>query len=242
MEKFAKSKMITLICAILIVVIATGFFVPYTIAYFTKKHQLGGENQTPNIVCEMVSTGFKNGVTINNTQMFVAENSFSGTNANGTSASVNINSNIDVLVRVKLTFKLASGNSNVTQNELTSVNNNFTANVNAQNWLLATSDEDGSGSAKAINTTGGTNAAYLTTYYLYYKQIVKSANGEQNLLVFNDFKQIDATYNGKFLVAELYCEAVQANSLGANKWAVDSNNSIPLWASDWITGLGELKN
>ena len=232
-KNFTKSKMITLICAILIVVVAVGFFVPYTLAYFVKKDKFAGDSTTPNISCEIVGTGFKNTpITINNTQMFVANTAFNGTNNNGTSVAVEPNSNIKTLLRVKLTFKLASSNTGVTSSDLTSINSNFTASVDGSKWILGTDDD-------TAHTKNTINAANLSTYYLYYKSVIP-ANSTSEISVYTNFAQISDSngyYNGKYLLAELYCEAIQANEAGANKWVASESGTIPAWASTWKSGL-----
>ena len=112
MKHLTKSKMITLISAILIVLIAAGFFIPYTLAYFESKERFGADAKAPIVMCEIVGNGFKSDpFTVNSTQMYVSVNSFSNANANNTSAVVKSYSNIKTLLRVKLTFKLSTTNT-----------------------------------------------------------------------------------------------------------------------------------
>ena len=227
MKTIAKTKMYSLIAAIVIFILVVSFVVPITLAYFSKTQSFGADSDIPSIECYIEEEGFKaEAVTVNNTQMFISNSVLSGVDDLGLSATAKINSNIPVILRVKITFKLSSSSSPSEMSQLSSITSNFIMNVDSSNWILGTNT-----SGKIVDGEN-TKASDVSAYYLYYKGV---AAGDASIQIFNTFKQVQDLYSGKYVVAEFYSEALQANETGAKKWVSEGNLSG--WEATWYNSV-----
>lgn len=229
MKTIAKTKMYSLIAAIVIFILVVSFVVPITLAYFSKTQSFGADSDIPSIECYIEEEGFKaDAVTVDNTQMFISNSVLSGVEDLGVSATAKINSNIPVILRVKITFKMSSSSSPSEMSQLSSITSNFIMNVDSSNWILGTNT-----SGKIVNGAN-TKASDVTSYYLYYKGVVGAGNNRE-IQIFNEFKQVQDLYSGKYVVAEFYSEALQANETGAKKWVSEGNLSG--WEATWYSSV-----
>lgn len=218
MKNFTKTKMFSLIAAVVLFVVLVGATVPITLAYFNKKDNFGGETTAPHTEAYIEASGMSV-KTIGSSQYYVSTNSFNGsTPLTNVGAKVYVTNNVPVVLRVKITLKLSSTNSPTDINNLT-INNNFTIGV-TNDWTLGV---DG----KNIYDAGDADSRYL----YYNKEITAGTNKEID--IFTSFNQKSETtfYNGKYLVAEFSCETLPKSKVVEQKWISDGD--LTGWQAAW---------
>ena len=220
MKNFTKTKMFSLIAAVILFVVLVGATVPITLAYFNKRDNFGGETTAPHTEAYIEASGMSV-KTIGSSQYYVSTNSFNGsTPLTDVSAKVKVTNNIPVVLRVKITLKLSPTNSPTAINNLPPINNNFTIGVAENEWTLGADGKD------------ITSAADVSTYHLYYNEEI-SAGINKEIDIFTSINQNSGTtfYNGKYLVAEFYCETLSKTEVFEKEWL--SAGDLTGWQANW---------